>query len=454
MSEVKEILNELPEEEAASTEETIESVEETVEQVEEAVETEVILEDEEAEEEDETVLAEQDLLDGEEDEELADDAPAYEETPPSYEELAADNQKLRRTNKITTITSAVAAFLALIFLGGMIGVIVANGESKPFTGLVIGKNYKANVQLGDYSALTYSNTYAAPTEAELMDEIHSKMSSEHKTESDVTDALISGDTTNITFDGYIDGEIYENACAENYDLTLGSDAFIPGFEDGLIGKKVGESVTLNLTFPADYSEESLQNKDVRFEVKINSAKRTTYAELTDAIVKELSEDKYTTVADYKNAIYAELDDTAKSNAESNGKNEIWQTLLETSKLKKYPQNMYDSIVEDTDELYSGYYSTYASYGVTDLESFVEIVMGSELVPYIETQISYHYITYAIAAEQGITLTDADYEEMLTQAGLSSREELEEKYAEDFWRLESDALYNKVTTFLYENATAK
>ena len=116
--------------------------------------------------------------------------------------------------------------------------------------------------------------------------------------------------------------------------------------------------------------------------------------------------------------------------------------------------MYDSIVEDTDELYSGYYSTYASYGVTDLESFVEIVMGSELVPYIETQISYHYITYAIAAEQGITLTDADYEEMLTQAGLSSREELEEKYAEDFWRLESDALYNKVTTFLYENATAK
>ena len=453
MSEEKELLNELPEEEVAQTEEVLMPAEESAQEDTEVSQEVEYNEDEEAEPADEAILAEQDLLDGD-----PADAPAFDEVcepePPTYEELADENQKLRRTNKLLSVTSAVAAFLALIFLGGMIGMMMANGASKPFAGLTVGKSYHGNIKLGDYSALTYQNTYVAPTEAELMDEIHRKMGSEHKKESAVTDALISGDKANISFDGYIDGKIYENACADNYDLTLGSNSFIPGFEDGLIGKKVGESVTLNLTFPADYSEESLRSKDVRFEVKINSAKRTIYAELTDALVKGLSENKYTTVADYKNAIYSELDATAKSNAEQNAKNELWQTLLETSKLKKYPQNMFDSIVEDTDELYSSYYSTYASYGVTDLESFVKIVMRSELVPYIETQISYHYITYAIAAEQGITLTDADYEAMLQQAGVASREALEEKYGEDFWRLESDALYNKVTTFLFENATAK
>ena len=445
MSEEKEILNELPEEEAVQTTELPEQ--ETAEVTQETEYTE----DEEAYEVDSAVLAEQDLLDAEPEEAVA---LTYEELQSENEKLKSSNRRFRRANKILSVTSAIAAFLALIFLGGMIGVIMAGGESKPFTGLTVGKSYKENIKLGDYSALTYKNTYASPTEDELMDKIHSNMGSAHKTESDVTDALIDGDIANISYDGYIDGKIYDNACAEKIDLTLGSGTYIPGFEDGLIGKKVGDSVTLNLTFPADYSEESLQNKDVRFEVKINSAKRTTYAELTDAIVKEISKNEYTTVADYKDAVYAELDAAAKDGAESNAKNEIWQTLLNTSTLKKYPQNMYDSIVKDTDELYSNYYASYASYGVTDLESFVKIVLRSELVDYIETQISYHYITYAIAAEQDITLTDADYESMLEKAGVSSRQELEEKYAEDFWRLESDALYTKVTNFLYENATAK
>lgn len=440
MSEEKELLNELPEE--------------TPEQVEEAVETTAILEDEEAEPADETVLAEQDLLDGDPEEIEAVEEPDEEPEPPTYEELAADNQKLRRTNKILSVTSAVAAFLMLVFLGGMIGMMMAGAESKPFAGLVVGNSYKSNIKLADYSALTYTDTYAAPTEEALMDKIHTNMGSEYKSEAEVTDALTKGDVVNLDFDGYIDGKIFDNACAEKYDLTLGSNSFIPGFEDGLLGKKVGESVTLNLTFPADYSEESLQNKDVRFEVKINSAKRTTYAELTDDIVKKISKDEYSTVADYKNAIYAELDATAKTEAQSNAKNELWQTLLDGSTLKKYPQNMFDSIVTDTDELYKNYYSSYASYGVTDLESFVKIVLRSELKPYIETQIKYHYITYAIAAEQGITLSDADYEAMLTQAGVADRAALEEKYGETFWRLESDALYTKVTNFLYENAKVK
>ncbi len=442
MSEEKDILNELPEEE-----ETLEQTEETLEQTEETVELPA---DEEAQEVDETVLYEQDLLDGEPEE-----APTYEEMQAekptlTYEELQESNFRLRRTNKILSIVSGVAVFLVLLCAGVIIGMFSAGKADEPFAGLTLGKSYKSNIVLADYSALTYEDTYAAPTEADIMKQIHSKMGADHKKEIEVTDALQSGDVTNITFDGYIDGKIFESACAEKYDLTLGSGSFIPGFEDGLIGKKVGESVTLSLTFPADYSEASLQGKDVRFEVVINSAKRTVYDELTDALVKEITKDEYTTVTAYKDAVYAELETTAKSDAVNNAKNAVWTTVANGTTLKKYPQNIYDHFVARLEKQFSSYYS---SYGVTDLEGFMQ-KNGLELKSYVEGQIIYEYAIYTIAAEQGITVEDADYNAMFTQYGVTSKEALAEKAGVEPWELESSILYEKVTNFLYENAKVK
>lgn len=443
MNEEKEFLSE-------SIEETNEQLsEEIIEEIpeNESVETEIM----EEFAEDEQVLYEQDLLDGEpESVELT-----TEQLAEKVEILEQSNKQLRRKNKILSVCSAVFACLMIVFLGGIIGTMLGGKQAEAFNGLTVGKSYKANIDLADYSALTYKNTYAAPTEADIDARIKQDLNGTNYIHTvDVKDALRKGDVTKLDFDGYIDGKIYDNACAKNHELELGSNKFIPGFEDGLVGKKVGESVTLNLTFPEDYSEESLQGKDVRFEVKILSATRTEYDELTDAIVKEVTKDKQKTVTAYKDSIYKELDETAKSDAKSDAVNEIWDNLLNGSQLKKYPQSMYDFFFADTDELYSSYYSRYATYGVTDLESFVRIVMRTDVTSFIETQIAYHYITYSIADEQGITLTEEDYESMVAQAGVTDRVALEDKYGEDFWRLESDVLYAKVTDFLYENATAK
>ena len=436
MSEEKDILNQLPEEEPIE-----ESVEEPVEET-----VELIPEDKETQEADETVLAEQDLLDGGE----VSAEPSIEQLQTQVEKLISDNNGLRRNNKILSIVAGITSFLMLLCVGGIIGVLMAGNKTDAFAGLELGKTYKSNITLADYSQLTYEDTYTAPTEADIMDKIHSEMADEHKKETDVTDALIKGDVTNIAFEGYIDGKIYDNACAEKYDLTLGSGSFIPGFEEGLIGKKVGDKVTLDLTFPDNYSEESLQGKAVRFEVTIHSAKRTIYDELTDALVAEMTEDKYKTVTEYKDAIYKELEETAKAEAVSDAKNALWTTLANGSTLKKYPQNMYDHFVAKLEKQFSSYYS---SYGVSDLEGFMK-ANNLDLKTYVESQIVYEYAIYTIAAEQEITVEEEDYQKMFAQYGVSTKEELAQKAGVEIWEMESSFLYEKVTNFLYENATAK
>lgn len=444
MNEEKEFLNETEEQPVEFTEQLLE---ETPEDVTEEM-TEDVAEEMTEEFDDEQTLYEQDLLD-------AEPEPTPEQLKEEIEQLKSSNKRFRRSTKILSVCTGVCAFLMLIFLGGMIGVLMANMETAAFSGLQVGKSYEGNIEIADYSALTYEDTYTAPTEADVDEKIKTALANtKYLNTVDVTDALAEGDTTKINFDGYIDGKIYDSACAKDYELELGSNKFIPGFEDGLIGKKVGEKVTLNLTFPKDYTEESLQGKAVRFEVEILSATRKVYDELTDDIVKEITKDEYKTVSEYKDSIYKELDEAAKENAKKDAYNEIWDTLLDGSQLKKYPQNMYDFFLTDADKTYSSYYSMYAAYGVTDLESFARIIMRMDVTSLVETQIAYHYITYTIATDQGITLTEEDYEYMQKQAGVETREQLKEKYGDEFWRFESDRLYTKVTEFLYENATAK
>lgn len=439
MNEEKEFLSEsIEENDEQLNEEIIEEIPEN-----ETVETEIM----EEFAEDEQVLYEQDLLDGEP--EIAE--LTTEQLAEKVEILEQSNQQLRRKNKILSVCSAVFACLMIVFLGGMIGTMLGGKQAEAFNGLTVGKSYKANIDLADYSALTYKNTYAAPTEADIDDRIRQDLKGTNYIHTvDVKDALRKGDVTKLDFDGYIDGKIYDNACAKNHELELGSNKFIPGFEDGLVGKKVGESVTLHLTFPEDYSEESLQGKDVRFEVKILSATRTEYDELTDAIVKEVTKDKQKTVTAYKDSIYKELDETSKNDAKSNAKNELWTTIANQTTLKKYPQNVYDHFVSRLEKQFSSYY---ASYGVSDLEGFMK-ANGLELKQYVEGQIIYEYAIYTIAAEQGLSVEEADYTSMFAQYGVTTKDELAQKAGVEPWELESSILYEKVTNFLYENATAK
>lgn len=362
-----------------------------------------------------------------------------------------ETEKPPKDNKKLVVTLCCCIGVLVVAVGVLAGyLLLTNNKTSAWNGLKAGKDYSKYIELADYNNLTYTKNYTAPTDEDVMTEIHSKMSDYSKTE-DVKDGIKEGDVANIDFTGYIDGEKYDKACGTGHDLTIGSGQFIPGFEDGLLGRNAGESVTLNLTFPNPYQNDtSLSGKAVRFEVKINSVKRTTYQELTDEIVKKISENAYDSVKEYKAYVLQTLETDRKNNEQSAAQTELWKNIVENSKLKTYPQKMYDYFADKLDAQYKSYYS---QYGVSDLEGFMK-ANNLELQAYIEDQMKYEFAIYTIAKQQEIEITQEDIDTLLKKFSYDSKEALLESQGMKEFELEEYILYNKVSAYLYNAATAK
>ncbi|MBK1637384.1 trigger factor, partial [Rhodovulum adriaticum] len=134
-----------------------------------------------------------------------------------------------------------------------------------------------------------------------------------------------GDLVNIDFEGSKDGEAFEGGKAEGFDLKIGSNSFIPGFEEGLIGKEKGDDLDLDLTFPEEYQAEDLAGADVVFKVKINEVKSEEFPELDDDFVMDVSE--FDTVDEYKEAIRKELQEQAEKNNEIELENQVIEEVI-------------------------------------------------------------------------------------------------------------------------------
>lgn len=158
--------------------------------------------------------------------------------------------------------------------------------------------------LGDYSNLEAEIDDFSVTDADIDAVIEKALETNARVEQVEREAK-EGDSVNINFEGSVDGEVFEGGTAENYDLTLGSNSFIPGFEEQLVGVKPGEEVDVNVTFPEDYHEESLANKESLFKVKMNSISEKIRPELDDEFVKDISE--FDTLDEYKADIRTQLE---------------------------------------------------------------------------------------------------------------------------------------------------
>ncbi|MBQ6947711.1 MAG: FKBP-type peptidyl-prolyl cis-trans isomerase [Clostridia bacterium] len=430
----------------AEPEELEETVEETVEETENEFSEEI---DEETAE----ILAEQDLLDGETEVEPADPLEVALDLATEGESITAEQaeevrdrikqtesalEKAQKTVKTWVIAAGCLLALLILTLSAVGALWVRLQDELPFAGLKMGKSYTNYITLPDYTTLTYTDTYVAPTDEDLQNEINAALKTAKKTtEETVTGALQDGDATVLDFEGFINGEKYDNACGTDQKLTLGSGTFIPGFEEGLVGKKVGEKVTLDLKFPDDYSTAELQGKAVKYEVTIKSATRTIYPKLTDALVKEITDEEHTKVDAYKQALFDELESTARSSAKDSAYQEIWSTIIQQSKLKKYPNNFYEYHYYSMSESDR---SQYAAYGV--------------LEDYLKSQMVYGYAVYTIAAKQGIEVTEEDYTKLLTANNCKTVEELAQKANIEVWELENSLLYGKVSEYLLEVSAVK
>lgn len=150
------------------------------------------------------------------------------------------------------------------------------------------------------------------------------------------------DIVNINFTGKLDGKEFPGGKSENYSLTLGSKTFIPGFEDQIIGKKIGEEFEVNVKFPEDYHDENLKGKDVVFETKLNSIQEKILPELDDEFIKDISE--FDTVEEYKNNIKEDLKNQNDKNEKIEKENRAVEALVDVMEVE-IPESMIENEVE-------------------------------------------------------------------------------------------------------------
>lgn len=156
---------------------------------------------------------------------------------------------------------------------------------------------KPEVALGKYKGVSVEKADTDVTEDEVMAEINKERESNARTISVEDRAVKDGDMTVIDFEGFVDGVAFDGGKGENYPLTIGSNAFIPGFEAQLVGAKLNEETEVNVTFPEDYQAEELAGKPALFKVTVKEIKEKELPDLDDEFASEVSE--FDTLEEYK-----------------------------------------------------------------------------------------------------------------------------------------------------------
>lgn len=191
---------------------------------------------------------------------------------------------------------------------------------------------KPEVKLGQYKGVEVEKELYVPTEEDIDNEIkHMQERIAHIIDLPAGTAMESGDTAIIDFEGFIDGVAFEGGKGEKYSLTLGSNTFIPGFEDQLVGVKTGDSVDVNVTFPEDYHSDDLAGKPAVFKVLVHKARRRELPPVDDDFVKDMRED-CDTVAELREKLREELNEKAEAMATQNAQNKALEQVVANAEM--------------------------------------------------------------------------------------------------------------------------
>ncbi len=201
-------------------------------------------------------------------------------------------------------------------------------EKADKTGLIL--NVKVTVEpevnIQNYKGIEYTPVSLEVTDEDINKEIDSVRNRNSRLVTVEDRPAENGDITVIDFKGLLDGVPFDGGTSENYSLTLGSGAFIPGFEDQVVGHSTGEEFTIDVTFPEDYQAEELKGKAVQFEIKLHEIKKRELPEFDDEFVKDVSE--VDTVDEYKAQVKADLEEKRKEEADGKKENDIAEKLIE------------------------------------------------------------------------------------------------------------------------------
>lgn len=314
---------------------------------------------------------------------------------------------------------------------------------------------KPEVKLGDYKGIEVKKVEYPVTDEDVEEQLNVMREKNARIINKEDGKVEDGDIAVIDFEGFVDGVAFEGGKGENYELTIGSGSFIPGFEDQVKGASINETVDVNVTFPEDYREESLKGKPALFKVKINEIKYKELPELDDEFAKDVSE--FATLDELK-------DDLKKKQAETNALRE--KKDFEDEAVKAVVNNAtidlphvmidreIDYMIKDLDYR--------LRYQGLELEQYVQLMgitvdaLKEDFHEVAEAKVRTNLVLEAIAKAENIFATDeevdAKAEEIAKQYGAKDAEKLKASImASEKAIIEEEIVNNKVVDFLVKES---
>jgi trigger factor len=281
---------------------------------------------------------------------------------------------------------------------------------------------KPDVTLGEYKNLKVKKDKVTVTDEEVDDEIEHLRT--HLADMIVKEngSIVNGDTAVLDFTGFVDGAEFEGGKGENFPLEIGSNTFIPGFEEGLIGLKVGDEKDLNLKFPENYME-NLKGKDVTFKVKVNEVKTRVLPEIDEEFFKDLGYEDIKTVDEFKKRIKEEIMHEKEHAVDDEFVEKVLEKASSNMKIEINPEIIDDEVHRMVDE-----YSQQLMRHGMNIDEFYKMTgtthedLHKQMAPEAEKRVKYRYLLEAIAEKENIETTEEEVnaraEEVAQQYGMT------------------------------------
>lgn len=306
---------------------------------------------------------------------------------------------------------------------------------------------KPEAKLGEYKSLKAEVLQKADLDKEVEARLEAERQKNARMITIEDRAAENEDTANIDFEGFVDGIAFEGGKGESYDLVLGSATFIPGFEDQIVGKKVGETFEVNVTFPEDYHE-NLKGKDAIFKVTLNSLKKKELPELDDDFAMDVSE--FDTLEAYKADLREKADKELDDALESRKASKAVLALTDITEVD-LPQVMVEKQVENE---IRDFEQRLGQMGIS-LDQYIKmtgielITMKNQMRPQAEARVKQELALEAFAKAENIEVSDEEIDNELKELAKIYQREDVEKYIEEY-RAENDL--NGITDFIKNRKT--
>ncbi|RKJ42742.1 trigger factor [bacterium 1XD8-76] len=331
---------------------------------------------------------------------------------------------------------------------------VESGKPFIFTAVVA---LKPEVNLGEYKGVAIEEFSAEVTEEEVNAEIDRERDNSARMVSVEDRAVQDGDMTELDFEGFVDGEAFEGGKGENYPLTIGSGAFIPGFEEQLIGAELNKEVEVKVTFPEDYNAEHLAGKDAVFKCTVKEIKVKELPELDDEFASEVSE--YDTLEEYKANVRKGLEEKKAKQAKDEKEDAAIAAVVEKAEME-IPEPM---LATEQRQMLDQFAQRISMQGL-QMEQYMQMTganretMLEQLKPQAERKIKSRLCMEAVAKAENITVTEEEYEEemkVMADAYQIEVDKVKEMMGEKEKKsIMADIAVRKAVEFVAQNAVVK